>query len=43
MKDYYDLYLKCDVLSLDDVFEKLKIILAHYLSVPVLSWDAILI
>ena len=40
MKGYYDLYLKCDVLLLADVFEKLKnsslnsygLCLGHYLT-----------
>ena len=50
MKDYHDLYLKCDVLLLADVFEKFRnrclenygLYPSHYLSAPVLSWDAIL-
>ena len=50
MKDYNDLYLKCDVLLLADVFEKFKndslknygLFLSHYLSAPSLSWDAML-
>ena len=50
MKDYHDLYLKCDVLLLADVFEKFrknslknyKLCSSHYLSAPRLSWDAIL-
>ena len=50
MKNYYDFYLKCDVLMLADVFEKCKnsgfkgyqLCLAHYLSTPAVSWYAIL-
>ena len=50
MKDYHDLYLKCDVLLLADVFEKFRsnslknygLCSSHYLSAPALSWDAIL-
>ena len=50
MKDYYDLYLKCDVLLLTDMFEKFKNNSltnygsrpGHYLSAPVLSWDPML-
>ena len=48
IKDYHDLYLKCDVLLLADVFEKyisLKhygLCPSHYLSTPGLIWDAIL-
>ena len=50
MKDYHDLYLKCDVLLLADVFEKFKnnslknygLCPSHYLSAPSLSWDALL-
>ena len=50
MKDYYDLHLKCDVLLLADVFEKIRnkrlknygLCPSHYLSTPVLSWDAML-
>ena len=46
MKDYHDLYLKCDV----DVFEKCRknslenyeLCPTHYLSEPGLSWDAML-
>ena len=50
MGDYYDLYLKTDVLLLADVFEKfINICLeyyqldsCHYFSIPGLSWDAML-
>ena len=50
MKDYHSLYLKCDVLLLEDVFEKLRnnslknsgLSPSHYLSAPTLSWDAML-
>ena len=50
MKDYHDLYLKCDVLLLADVFEKIRnnslknygLYPSHYLSAPALSWDVIL-
>ena len=48
MRDYHDLYLKCDVLILADIFEKFRnnssknygLCPSHYLSEPVLSWDA---
>ena len=48
MNDYYDLYLKCDVLMLADVFEKFKnnrlknyglCPSHHYLGKPALSWN----
>ena len=50
MKDYHNLYLKCDVLLLADVFEKFRnnsiknygLCPSHYLNVPALSWDAML-
>ena len=50
MKDYHNLYLKCDVLLLADVFEKsgnnsLKnygLCPSHYFSAPGLSLDAML-
>ena len=50
IKDYYDLYLNCDVLLLADVFEKCRnnglknyvLCPSHYLSTPALSWDAML-
>ena len=50
MKDYHDLYLKCDVLLLADVFEKFRntslknygLCSSHYLSAPALSWDTML-
>ena len=43
MKDYHDLYLKCDVYLLTDVFEKVRnnslknyrLYPSHYLSTPV--------
>ena len=49
-KEYHDLYLKCDVLLLANVFEKFRsntlnnygFCLSHYLSPPGLSWDAML-
>ena len=47
MKDYHDLYLKCGVLLLADVFEirnySLKnygLCQSHYLSASALSWNA---
>ena len=48
MKDYHDLYLKCDVLLLAYVFEKFRnnslknygLCPSHYLSAPALSWYA---
>ena len=48
MKDYHDLYLKCDFLLLTDVFEKFGnnsiknygLCPSHYLNAPALSWDA---
>ena len=50
MKDYHELYLKCDVLLLADVFEKFRnnslknygLCPCHYLSKPGLSQDAML-
>ena len=50
MGDYYDLYLKTDVLLLADVFEKFVYTClgyygldpCHYFGSPVLSWDTIL-
>ena len=50
MKDYHDLYLKCDALLLVDVFEKFRnsslkkydLRPSHYLSAPALSLDAML-
>ena len=50
MKNYHDLYLKCDVLLLVGVFEKFRnnslknyrLCPSHYLSVPALSLDAML-
>ena len=49
MKDH-DLYLKCDVLLLVDIFEKFRnnslnnygLCTSHYSSASALSWDAIL-
>ena len=48
--DYHNLYLKCDVLLLADVFESFRTISmqnyeldpAHFVSAPHLSWDAML-
>ena len=50
IKDYHNLYIKCDVLLLADVFEKFRnniiknygLCPSHYLSVLALSWDAML-
>ena len=50
MKYFHDVYLKCDILLLVDVFEKfinnsLKnygLCPSHHLSTPCLSWDAML-
>ena len=50
MKNYQDLYLKCDVSLLADVFEKFRnkslknygSCSSHYLSAPGLSWGAML-
>ena len=49
MEDYHDLYIKCVVLLLADVFEKFRnnslknytCCPDHYLSAPSLSWDTI--
>ena len=50
MNDYHDLHLKCCVLLLADVFEKLRnnsikndgLSPSHYLKAPALSWDSML-
>ena len=50
MKNYHDLYLKCDVLLLADVFEKFRnnslinygLCPSHYLTASGLSWNAML-
>ena len=50
MRDYHDLYLKCDISLLADVFEKLRnnslktytLCPSHYLSTPGLSWNTML-
>ena len=50
MKDYHDLYLKCDGLLLADVFEKLRnnslknygLCPSHYLSASAFRWGAML-
>ena len=50
MKDYHNLYLKCDLLLLADVFEKYRnnslknygFCPSLYLIAPALSWDAML-
>jgi hypothetical protein len=51
MKDYHDLYLKCDGLLLADIFEKFrdasintyKIDPAYFVSLPSYAWDAMLL
>ena len=48
IKDYHDLYLKCDILLLADIFKKFRnnslknygLSPSHYLSAPCLNWDA---
>ena len=48
--DYHNLYLKCDVLLLADVFESFRTVSmtnydldpAHFVSAPSLSWDAMM-
>ena len=50
LKDYHDLYLKCNVLLSADVFEKFRnnslnnygLCPSHYLSTPAVSLDAVL-
>ena len=50
IKDYHNLYVKCDVLLFADVFEKFKnnslgnygLCPSHYLSTPVLRWHPML-
>ena len=50
MTDHHNLYLKCDVLLLANVFEKCRnsslknceLWLSHYLSAPALIWDTML-
>ena len=50
MKEYLDLYLKCDILLLADVFEKCRnhslrnyeLCPSHYLRTPAFSWDTML-
>ena len=50
IKDCHDLYLKCDVLQLADVFEKFRnnslknynLCLGHCLSALALGWDVML-
>ena len=50
IKDYHDLYLKCNALLLADAFEKFRnnslnnygLCPSHYLSAPNLSWDTML-
>ena len=50
MGEYHDLYLKCDVLQLADVFQhfrqkcisNFKLDPCHYVSTPQLAWDAML-
>ena len=50
MKDYHNLYLKCYVFLLADVYEKFRcrcledygVCPSHYLSAPALSWNTML-
>ena len=50
MKNYHDLYLKCDILSLGDIFEKFRnnslanygICPSHHLRAPALGWNVML-
>ena len=47
IKDYHDLYLKCNILMLPDIFKKIRnndlknygLCWGQYLSAPALSWD----
>lgn len=49
--DYHDFYLKLDVLQLTDLFENMRALcmnnygldMAHYMSIPSVSWDAFLL
>ena len=49
VKDYYNLYLKCDILLLADLFEKIRrrclknysMYPGHCLNAPVLRWGSI--
>ena len=50
IKDYHDLYLKCDISLLADVFEKIRsnnwknygLCPNHFLRAPALSWNEVL-
>ena len=50
IKDYHDLYLKCDAILLGDVFQKFRnrsleslgLCHGHYLSALAINWDTIL-
>ena len=50
LAEYHELYLKCDVLLLADIFQSFRAVCeqnysldpAHYVSSPSLSWDAML-
>ena len=50
IKNYHNLYLKCDVLLLPDVFQNFRnnclknyrLYPSHYMTAPALNWDAML-
>ena len=44
MRDFHELYLKCDTLEkfLKNSFKNYGLCASHYLSVPGLKWDAML-